>query len=125
MKLSGSHCLHSVLLASALLTAALAYAQTENVIYRFKGGSDGAAPFGSLTYVNGSFYGTTAGGGTFGPGTVFQLMPPATSGGAWTKTVIYNFTGLDDGGGPNSALIADTAGNLYGTTGGGGVNQTE
>ena len=125
MKLSGFHCRHSVVLAAALLTAALAFAQSENVIYRFKGGSDGVSPFGALTYVNGTFFGTTAGGGSFGRGTVFQLTPPAVSGGGWTETVIYNFTGLDDGAGPDSALIADASGNLYGTTAAGGVNQTE
>src|SRR5947209_133466 len=106
-------------------SAIAAFAQTENVVYRFKGGADGSMPYGGLTYKNGSLYGTTAGGGTFNAGTVFQLIPPTTAGVPWTKTILYNFTGLDDGGGPLGALISDDAGNLYGTTTLGGVNATE
>ncbi len=34
--------------------------------------------------------------------------------------VIYNFTGGGDGGSPSTGLVIDAAGNLYGTTGGGG-----
>ncbi|MGO4885857.1 MAG: choice-of-anchor tandem repeat GloVer-containing protein [Bryobacteraceae bacterium] len=40
----------------------------------------------------GNFYGTTAGGGAWGPGTVFKLSP------AGTETVLYSFTGGADGG---------------------------
>jgi uncharacterized repeat protein (TIGR03803 family) len=40
---------------------------------------------------------------------------------AQTETVLYNFTGGSDGGNPRSSLIFDAAGNLYGTTNGGGV----
>jgi uncharacterized repeat protein (TIGR03803 family) len=48
--------------------------------------------------------------------------------GAWgqsTETVLYAFTGGDDGAVPTGSLIFDSAGNLYGTTlrGGGGVNE--
>lgn len=42
---------------------------------------------------------------------------------AQTETIIYTFTGNADGAYPsNGALIRDANGNLYGTTGGGGVN---
>ena len=37
-----------------------------------------------------------------------------------TYQVIYNFTGGVDGAGPDAGLTMDNAGNLYGTTGGGG-----
>src|SRR5258708_20037028 len=41
---------------------------------------------------------------------------------AQTYTVLYNFTGTGgDGGGPIGRLIRDSAGNLYGTTTGGGA----
>jgi len=65
-------------------------------------------------------YGTTSagGGGTCsgGCGTVFQLTPPATPGGAWTETVLYRFTGGNDGATPWAGLVFDRAGNLYGAT---------
>ena len=47
----------------------------EQVLYRFKGGSDGAAPYNGVIEVNGVLYGTTAGGGTNDYGTVFSLSP--------------------------------------------------
>jgi hypothetical protein len=46
---------------------------------------------------------------------VFQLAPSGT------LTVLYNFTGGSDGRYPDSGLIADAAGNLYGTTHSGGA----
>jgi hypothetical protein len=60
-------------------------------------------------------------GGVFsGYGIVFELTRGA--GGTWTETVLYNFGSHDgDGGGPEAGLIFDTAGNLYGTTYGGGI----
>ena len=45
-------------------------------------------------------------------------MSPSTDG-TWTETVLYNFGNGDDGVGPSN-LIFDSAGNLYGTTVGGG-----
>jgi uncharacterized repeat protein (TIGR03803 family) len=40
---------------------------------------------------------------------------------AGQETVLYSFTGGADGGGPGSGVIRDAAGNLYGTTDGGGI----
>lgn len=93
---------------------------TEKVLYAFKGGSDGANPEASLLLDKaGNLYGTTAIGGTCsnagGCGTVFRLAPDGT------ETVLYTFTDGTDGGYPASSLIADKAGNLYGTTEGGGI----
>lgn len=82
--------------------------------YSFTGGEDGRYPF----YVDpvfdqaGNLYGTAAGGGSAGDGVVFKLTP---SGGGWTESVIHNFTG-GDGEAPESGVIFDSAGNLYGTT---------
>src|ERR1700680_1374279 len=45
---------------------------TETVIHRFKG-SDGAIPQGQLVLMGRVLYGTTAGGGAFGFGTVFKI----------------------------------------------------
>lgn len=94
---------------------------TETVLYTFTGGADGAIPYGDLIQDKaGYFYSTTQGGGTFGKGTVFKLAADGT------ETVLYSFTGGNDGADPRAGLVADNAGNLYGTagfggTGGGGV----
>ena len=53
---------------------------SENVLYRFQSGSDGAEPNGDLANVNGRLYGTTVlGGGSgcshLGCGTVYALSP--------------------------------------------------
>ena len=70
----------------------------------------------------GALYGTTAAGGTSNYyGTVFQLMPPAKVNGAWTESVLHNFTGGSDGGYPIGGLAVGTNGALYGTASYSGV----
>ncbi len=93
---------------------------TETVIYRFSDSDTGLSyPYGGVTFDTASnLYGTTAAGGTGdcygqGCGTVYKLTP---SGGNWTESVIYNFTGYEDGGFPMATMTMDQAGNLYGTT---------
>ncbi len=93
----------------------------EAVLYAFRGGNDGAYPQASLYDEMGNLYGTTAaGGGTGcggrGCGTVFRLAPDGT------ETVLYAFQGKTDGAQPTDGLIADSAGNLYGTTNSGGAH---
>jgi uncharacterized repeat protein (TIGR03803 family) len=87
---------------------------TEKVLYTFKGGTDGAQPWGSLIAVNGELYGTTESGGTAGYGTVFKV---STSG---SESVVHSFEGVPDGAYPFDGLIA-LDGALYGTTYAGGV----
>jgi len=65
----------------------------------------------------GNLYGTTEYGGLYGSGIVYELSP-TTNG--WTMSVLYNFTGLGDGGNPPSGVVFDNAGNLYGVTYAGG-----
>ena len=87
-----------------------------NGLYSFQGGSDGGSPAGGLIFDNsGNLYGTTEGGGEGGGGTVFELLP---SNGNWTFSLLYSLTG---GYGPVASLTMDAAGNLYGTTFGGGA----
>jgi len=89
----------------------------ETVLHAFKSIPDGANPglFGALLRDEvGNLYGTTAGGGNSGWGTVFKLNR------AGQETVLYSFTGGADGGAPYAGLIQDQEGNLYGTTGEGG-----
>jgi uncharacterized repeat protein (TIGR03803 family) len=87
----------------------------ENVLYNFTGGSDGGQPYQpSLVWDSaGNLYGTTETGGNDGLGVVFELTP--TSGGSWTETVLHSFTGVTDGWLPDSGVIIDKSGNLYGT----------
>jgi uncharacterized repeat protein (TIGR03803 family) len=100
----------------------------ESVLYSFTGGADGSNPYYAdvIFDKSGNLYGTTVGGGTFNSGTVFELSP--ATGGGWTESVLYSFSGgfadgLDgvlDGAIPYAGLVFDSAGNLYGTTFGGG-----
>ena len=112
------------ILALVLLVAASAFGQhpVKHVIYNFLGGADGADSNGTLVADSaGNLYGAAASYGF--NGNVFELSPPTTSDGAWTKTVIYSFQGSpNDGSGAPSALTFDKAGNLYGATGAGGTN---
>lgn len=96
--------------------AATGGAWTESVLYSFTGLSDGGTPYGGLVFDGkGALYGTTIYGGTANAGTVFQLTPPAATGGAWTEVVLYNFSGTSDGGNPTGSLVFDKRGALYGT----------
>jgi uncharacterized repeat protein (TIGR03803 family) len=94
---------------------------TESVLYSFTGGSDGLFPVASLIFdAAGNLYGTTLnGGGGCQGGTAFKLMPNAD--GSWTENILYEFCQAgSDAFGPAAPLILDSAGNLYGTTMGGG-----
>jgi uncharacterized repeat protein (TIGR03803 family) len=96
-------------------------AWTETVLFAFQG-TDGQFVHAGLI-VDGArnLYGMTGGGGKAGGGVVFKLSPPVAGQTAWTKTVLHAFNGAD-GGDPLAALIADSTGNLYGTTYSGGAH---
>jgi uncharacterized repeat protein (TIGR03803 family) len=92
---------------------------SETVLYTFTGGSDGASPITGLTVDGqGNLYGTTPNGGKSGCidgcGVVFRLAPDGA------ETVLYAFTGGNDGANPYGGLMTDTSGNLYSTTALGG-----
>ena len=91
----------------------------ERVIDGFTGNHDGEYPSSSLVADSaGNLYGTATWGGLYNQGVVYELTP--SSDGRWTETVLYNFPGGVLGGNPFSGVILDAAGNLYGTTVGGG-----
>jgi uncharacterized repeat protein (TIGR03803 family) len=92
---------------------------TLSLLHSFPGGAnDGAAPDADLiTDSSGNLYGTTSVGGPSNLGTIFKLN---TSG---TLTVLHSFVGApNDGTYPLAGLIADSSGNLYGTTEEGGAS---
>jgi uncharacterized repeat protein (TIGR03803 family) len=94
-------------------------AGSEKTLHHFSGSPDGAQPQTSLTIdAQGNLYGTTIFGGFENNGTVFKVTPGGT------ETVLYRFTevmGVADGVWPNSGLVIDAQGNLYGATFGGGA----
>jgi uncharacterized repeat protein (TIGR03803 family) len=100
---------------------------TESILHSFGAGTDGANPLSLVFDGAGNLYGTTLQGGNGacsyganGCGTVFELSPQ--TGGAWTETILLNFsTDGTEGWEPFAGLTFDAAGNLYGTTGWGGV----
>ncbi|MFZ0312943.1 MAG: choice-of-anchor tandem repeat GloVer-containing protein [Candidatus Korobacteraceae bacterium] len=102
-----------------------------NTLYTFQGGNDGSAPIARVLFgTDGALYGTTSLGGFQGYGTVFQLRPPVTACRSvscpWSETVLYRFQGGSDGLSPQYGDLAfDSAGNVYGTTNGGGLDTCE
>jgi uncharacterized repeat protein (TIGR03803 family) len=81
--------------------------------------TDGAGPLGgAVQATNGSFYGTTAQGGSSincngGCGTVFEITQTGT------LTTLHSFAGTD-GSIPEEGVVQATNGNFYGTTAFGG-----
>jgi uncharacterized repeat protein (TIGR03803 family) len=71
---------------------------------------------------HGALYGTGEAGGPNEEGGVFKLTPPQQKGGTWTETDLYTFTGTADGGQPQSGLVFDKSGNLYGNARIGGMS---
>src|ERR1035438_6034230 len=93
---------------------------TETAFHTFTA-TDGSEPLGGVILDSaGNLYGTTLSAGTtpqgYGWGTVYKLAP------AGTETVLYTFNEFISGNGANpyAGLVQDKAGNLYGTTSGGG-----
>ncbi len=96
----------------------------ETTLYRFTGGTDGAYPQGSLMFDQaGTLYGTTNYGGTQQfcdtPNSFCGVVYQLTSAGV--ESAIHVFTGGPGGAVPMGGVIADRAGNLYGTTSQGGT----
>jgi len=102
-------------LGLAASTSLSLHAQTFAVLYNFGGAADGGDPYASLIRDSaGNLYSTGGYGGTFFAGVVYKVDPKGN------ETVLYNFTGGADGAYPESPVVLDRAGNLYGTTTQGG-----
>ena len=98
---------------------------TETVLHSFTSTTDGGQPYGGVTLDSeGNIYGTAVVGGSGGTcvedgcGVVWKLT---NSGGTFSHSVIYDFTGGDDGYGPGGPVVFDDLGNLYGMTAVGGA----
>jgi uncharacterized repeat protein (TIGR03803 family) len=97
------------------LSPAVGGSWTETVLLSFDG-ENGSSPLSPVTLdAAGNLYGTALGGPS-GFGLVFELSP--ASGDSWTQNVLYNFPGGQKGGDPETSLLIDPTGNLYGTTAG-------
>lgn len=68
----------------------------------------------------GNIFGTTTLGGANGDGAVYEVSP---SGSGWSESIIHSFA-VSDGRDPWAGLISDSAGNLYGVTLYGGLNNS-
>jgi uncharacterized repeat protein (TIGR03803 family) len=85
------------------------------LLYSFTGYG---GPIASLAIdAAGNLYGTTGSDGAYGFGNVFKLT---RSGGNWVYTSLHDFTFGSDGGVPQSSVLLDSSGNLYGTASYGG-----
>jgi len=87
----------------------------------------GIGPNGLVLGKNGNPYGTTYHGGekcgrNESCGTVFELIPPDSPGGAWKERTVHKFAGKasQDGGKPEGGLFVGPDGTNYGTTSEGG-----
>jgi uncharacterized repeat protein (TIGR03803 family) len=94
---------------------------TPKVIHTFAGPpKDGSNAFGTPVLDGaGNIYGTTNGGGAHQGGTVYRVSPEPH--GKWKEAILYAFKyNGKDGVGPWAGVVLDAAGNIYGTTVGGG-----
>jgi uncharacterized repeat protein (TIGR03803 family) len=100
-----------------LALATMAWADKETVLHAFNGTAGGTNPTTLVMDSTGNLYGVLTGGGSTnchqlgGCGSIFKLTKG--SGGAWTKSVIYLFTGGADGASP-TGIIMDSTGNIFG-----------
>ena len=99
----------------------------ETVLHSFNIDPDGSDPHSGVIFdARGNLYGTTFWGGAYSCGTVFQLRQQGV--GRWREQVLYSFGSNGpfndpNGSHPSAGLVLDAAGNLYGTTLGGGSYQ--
>src|SRR5580698_80178 len=87
---------------------------TETVLWSFGAQGDGQNPLSHLIFdASGNLYGTTSRGGTYGGGTVFQVVPVGQQ---WSENILFSF-GPDafNGYNPQAGVAFDKSGNLYGT----------
>ena len=107
--------------AAVLLFASTLFAGTEKVLFN-DAEPAGYPPSNGLIFDSaGNLYGSAFNGasqacsnGQGGCGVIFELSRQKN--GSWAYTEIYKFTGASDGLHPDTNLVFDAAGNLYGAT---------
>ncbi len=95
---------------------------TKVILHAFTNASgDGAVPLGRLFLdANGTIYGTTSGGGQYGGGIVFRIKQ---RGDTYVESVLFGFGSFAaDAGGSQYGVTLDAAGNIFGSTGYGGLH---
>ena len=95
---------------------------TEKILHSFGARLDGSMAWGGvLLDVAGDIYGTTANGGWYTYGSVYESVAPVGGVGAYKEKILLNIYGVN-GWAPMGSLIWDRAGNLYGTTSKGSIS---
>ncbi len=95
---------------------------SEQVLYRFLGGTDAWEPLGPVVFDKaGSLYGASAFGGSKNDGAVFKLTPSKTG---YAESVLYSFPGGSGGQLPQAGLTIDKHDSIYGTTMYGGSDKS-
>jgi len=90
------------------------------ILYSFSAGKGGNRPQGVVLDATGtSLFGVAGSGGKFNGGVAFELTQNS---GKWHETVLHSFGATGDGSGPWGEPVADSSGNLYGTTGASGAD---
>ena len=90
--------------------------------YQFMGAPTGCNPLGGVILdQTGNLYGATYMCGLYGNGAVYKA---SRDGSGWIETYVYSFAGETDGEEPFAGVISDSEGNVFGTTGYGGLNSS-
>jgi uncharacterized repeat protein (TIGR03803 family) len=88
---------------------------TKTLLYAFPGGNGGASPDALVRDNSGNLWGTALDGGPNGGGLIFEIDASGQ------ESIVHRFMGQPhDGFAPYGAMVADSSGNFYGTTLGGG-----
>ncbi|HEX8814377.1 MAG TPA: choice-of-anchor tandem repeat GloVer-containing protein [Terriglobales bacterium] len=111
------------LAAWVFLSVSAAWGASYKVLHTFAGGADGAYPNSPLVLdAQGNLYGVTNSGGnngcdsslSVGCGVIFALTPDGKGG--WKEAILHVFDESAEGGNAGAGVVADSSGNLYGTT---------
>ncbi len=93
----------------------------DRLLYTFADNGGGENPYAGLTAGGkGRLYGTAIENGPNDGGVAFELSAGKRH--SWTQSVLHAFGASGDGNSPYGGIVADAAGNLYGTTVFGGAS---